>query len=373
MSINWIANFLKIECNTNQRQVGLDLFRSIALFAVLFAHSIDFFRETIPSSGHVFFLLKDAIEIFFTISGFLVGKQLVDSITKYGNWKRATREFYLKRWFKTLPAYYLVIGIHLVFGYLINDELLKDFSWRFLFFMQNIAAANFYFFPVSYSLAIEEWFYLLLPFGLSILSWIYYRHNQKNGIVVYLLFLIVIATCFRCYLYLFTDSHWDAVLRKSVISRLDAPVYGLAMAWLFYYQKDYFDRYRKNFFLTGLLLFAVMIFVKQYTQSSMLSSVFYFNLVPASLSLMIPYFYHFTIERCRLKHLLVYFSLTSYSFYLIHHTPIMFTMLYLSKPNTPIDSLMIWLFYLLVVFISTHVLYKYFEKPVMDLRKRFTN
>ena len=79
----------------------------------------------------------------------------------------------MRRWFRTLPLFFLFL--------IVNVALERFFRAHPVgfgealshgFFVRNLAAFHMTFFPESWSLAIEEWFYLLLPaalwFGLKL-------------------------------------------------------------------------------------------------------------------------------------------------------------------------------------------------------------
>lgn len=354
------------------RRYGLDVLRALAYLFVFVAHSIDFFRTTVPYSRNLFFLIKDAIEVFFVVSGFLIGVQFFNAVLHNNGLNRfIILDFFKRRWFKTLPSYYLVILIHVLVGLFIYPALLRDFSWKFLLFLQNFSNAGFYFFPVSYSLAIEEWFYISLPVVFALLLFVFKKRiGIGNCILLYALLFIGGATFSRLYLYYYQHADWDAVLRRAIIARFDAPVYGVLMAWMFYYGKVYFERYARVFFVAGCLLVFGCIWARQYLPDNVVSAVFYFNMVPAGLALTIPWFYYLKVNSAGFRRAVVYLSLTSYSFYLIHHTPVLFTFLHFLQPVTVMASVIGWAGYSILVFALTHMLYTYFEKPVMDLRDK---
>lgn len=367
-----LSSFFNLDYHTKGRYIGLDLFRSFSYLMIFVGHGIDIFRETLPSTANYFFLLKDAIEVFFVLSGFLIAKSFLEEFQLNHDRFLLTKRFYLKRWFKTLPSYYLVVAIHIIIGGFLYTELLRDFSYRFLFFIQNLTVSDFYFFPVSYSLAVEEWFYLLFP----VLFWSILNLIGKRNVVyiipIYVVTLVILATATRLYLYYVVKADWDAVLRKSIVSRFDAPAYGVMAAWIYVYHRNIFARYRKFLFLLGIGLFLFQIFGKRFMPDNVLWAVFYFNLIPLSLTFMIPYFYYVEIKSDRIRSVLVYTSLTSYSFYLIHHTPILFTLLHFCRPKSLLQSIFLLILYVVVTLLSTHILYKYFERPVMNLRTKFT-
>ncbi len=141
-------------------------------------------------------------------------------------------------------------------------------------------------------------------------------------------------------------------------------------AWFFLFYKELFDRYSRPLFFAGFVIFFTLIFTRKMLPDNVLSSVFYFNLVPLSFACMIPFFYSLKINNRRFSEILIYMSLTSYSFYLIHHTPILFTMLHFLPPQSVGQSILLWVLFSGLVFICTHLLYTYYERPIMKLQNK---
>jgi peptidoglycan/LPS O-acetylase OafA/YrhL len=101
------------------------------------------------------------VEIFFVLSGFLIGQILLRDFEQGVNFKKLLH-FWKRRWIRTIPVYYLVLFLKFVLAPAIGINII----WYFLFLQNNIYGIDF--FGVSWSLVIEEWFYLLIPFGLLI-------------------------------------------------------------------------------------------------------------------------------------------------------------------------------------------------------------
>ena len=115
------------------------------------------------------------IDIFFVLSGFLIGRILIRDLSKEGRLHYIP--FFVRRSFRIFPAYYLVISISLFviaplnlryfdFMYLTSDwNVLLKGAWTNYLYVVN------YFQPGTepsilswgWSLAVEEHFYLLLP------------------------------------------------------------------------------------------------------------------------------------------------------------------------------------------------------------------
>ena len=139
---------------------GLDAFRAIAILIVVRGHgglvSGDLF------SGFPSIPLIDGVELFFVLSGFLIGSILIKTLESEKKLNLSSLvNFWKRRWFRTLPNYYLILFINflLVKYEYINGDI-QRFTYKFLFFLQNFSEGFVDFFWESWSLSIEEWFYI---------------------------------------------------------------------------------------------------------------------------------------------------------------------------------------------------------------------
>jgi peptidoglycan/LPS O-acetylase OafA/YrhL len=119
-------NKIVIENHQNKRIFGLDLMRTIAITMVVAGHCLWIY----PQDDSLFHQLLQlfgffGVEIFFVLSGFLIGKILYQLYLK-ADFSLATVFYFLKRrWFRTLPNYYLILLINiLIAGYVQHMTLL---------------------------------------------------------------------------------------------------------------------------------------------------------------------------------------------------------------------------------------------------------
>ncbi len=151
--------------NVDTRRVfGLDCLRALAILSVLFAHGIGLLYPQMPAwfglFGHGGFY---GVELFFVLSGFLIGRILIRYDSNLGN-QGTVAVFYIRRWFRTLPLFWLFVILNVLLEFQVKDhpvslgEVLEHG-----FFLRTFATYHPVFFPESWSLAIEEWFYLLFP------------------------------------------------------------------------------------------------------------------------------------------------------------------------------------------------------------------
>jgi peptidoglycan/LPS O-acetylase OafA/YrhL len=132
----------------------------------------------IPSGGSLSKLLmpgRAGVDLFFVLSGFLIGSIL---ISKRGS-SNLFRAFYLRRALRILPVYFLLLAVFIIGltgGW--HADLFGDGAfptWTYALFLQNFESARIAefgprFMAVTWSLAIEEQFYLLFPFAVAFVS-----------------------------------------------------------------------------------------------------------------------------------------------------------------------------------------------------------
>lgn len=88
------------------RNIGLDLPRAAAITLVVASHYV----------SHYPLLGVYGVELFFALSGFLIGGILYRELAAPGDWTLPrVKRFWLRRWYRTLPNYYLFLGVAVVF------------------------------------------------------------------------------------------------------------------------------------------------------------------------------------------------------------------------------------------------------------------
>jgi len=165
------------EPSSQGRIPELDGLRGIAILLVLGTHYIIVSGQSQVASFFqgVFLLGWSGVDLFFVLSGFLIGGILLDVRASPSYF----RTFYIRRFFRIIPVYYLWIVLYLLLVG-VGGSLLRahtrtgtvpplgfDIYAHFLF-LQNFAIVNYiaiseYWFAHTWSLAVEEQFYLVSP------------------------------------------------------------------------------------------------------------------------------------------------------------------------------------------------------------------
>jgi peptidoglycan/LPS O-acetylase OafA/YrhL len=134
----------------------LDGLRALSILLVISIHTTD--PLWAPLKGNV------GVTIFFVISGFIITTLLLREEDKRGRIR--TGAFYARRAFRILPVYYVVLLAYIVLIGLLRLQPGADDLWKALPYFatyQNDFAHSDSGFSVTWSLAIEEKFYLFWP------------------------------------------------------------------------------------------------------------------------------------------------------------------------------------------------------------------
>jgi peptidoglycan/LPS O-acetylase OafA/YrhL len=83
-----------------KRIYGLDILRAVAILDILIGHSL--------THANIDFGLFDGVNLFFVLSGFLIGKILIKNMEREFTIK-SLYTFWYRRWMRTLPAYFLYL------------------------------------------------------------------------------------------------------------------------------------------------------------------------------------------------------------------------------------------------------------------------
>jgi peptidoglycan/LPS O-acetylase OafA/YrhL len=148
------------------RQPGLDLLRALAIIIVVIYHA-GIMGFPLPSRVHRWGWI--GVDLFFVLSGYLIGGQLLAELAR--NERLNFGRFYARRALRIMPAYLVILTIYFLVPSWREYPDMAQPLWKFLFSVQNIALHGGTAFSHAWSLAVEDQFYLALPFVLLILFW----------------------------------------------------------------------------------------------------------------------------------------------------------------------------------------------------------
>jgi peptidoglycan/LPS O-acetylase OafA/YrhL len=138
---------------------GLDTLRAVAIALVFMNHYVLFVSKQAPFGfwGEVGWT---GVDLFFALSGYLIGNQILAAMRSEGGF--SLRTFYIRRFLRTLPAFYAVLALYACWPWFRAGLTLPPL-WQFLTFTQNFDLMPGTAFSHAWSLCVEEQFYVLLP------------------------------------------------------------------------------------------------------------------------------------------------------------------------------------------------------------------
>ena len=142
-----------------ERQAGLDLLRALAIVVVVIYHAA-LFGFKLPGRVDRFDWI--GVDLFFVLSGYLIGGQLLAPLARDRPIKLG--RFFARRALRIMPAYFLVLAIYFLLPSWREYPEMSQPLWKFLLSIQNIALHGGTAFSHAWSLSVEDQFYLALPF-----------------------------------------------------------------------------------------------------------------------------------------------------------------------------------------------------------------
>src|SRR6185437_8272539 len=189
----------------NTDRIGiLDLYRAIAIILIIIYH----FNILLLPLAYI------GVDLFFVISGYLVSKPLLKS---YANETPVNASsFLLRRGLKIWPSYYffLFLTIPLTRIFLAstapNEIISNNEVINYVLFLSNyIRSAIHVVFDMSWSLCVEEHFYLILAISFFIVPYIFKNISWKNKALLIIVVLIFSSVTFKIIEYFFQKGGYE--------------------------------------------------------------------------------------------------------------------------------------------------------------------
>jgi peptidoglycan/LPS O-acetylase OafA/YrhL len=363
------------------RVFGLDLLRAAAIMMVICAHGFvvlySHFGDALGIFGHGGFY---GVELFFVLSGFLIGQILIRhgvDLGRAGN----VAFFYMRRWFRTLPLFFLFLVINVVLERLFRGHrvgLAETFSHGF--FLRNLTGFHMSFFPESWSLAIEEWFYLLFPAAL----WLGLKLTKRfDAVFLSAAFaFFAFSTAARMLAAPDPGATWAEQLRMVVIYRFDALMLGMFAAWISIRFPRAWHRSAVLFALAGLVLLVAMYATLwkiengqlAFGDDSYFARTFRFTCVSIGFALLLPWASGWKLAGENFGSAVVRrIALWSYGLYLVHLPVFLIVTRAGFGADTPSSlgkALVSFALQIGGAIILSALLYRFFEAPCTRLRER---
>lgn len=363
-----MKRFLSIDVD-RKRVFGLDLLRAFAIFCVAHGHGKHYLEDTFLD----FFTkipLPHGVDIFFVMSGFLIGKSFLSYSEKHNglvNWQK-TLTFYARTALRIVPNYlFILIVYYFLVRYRIVEGDIQAFPlWRFATFTQNIVTPFWNFYWESWSLPVQWWFYILFPL-LLVLSCGFVK-PQKSVPIICLVF-VAISLVYRIVVSKqVTDSFlWDVYIRRTVASRCDNVYFGVLAAWVKQYYPEQWNLHATKSLVAGIVLFIVTILIPGEI-GSFYSNALYLTFSALSVALCFPFFSKIATSKTRMGNAIVRISILSYAMFLTNL--MMVQIIDVNCPRLVSQGVMAYFIYWLLVMAASYLLHIFVEKPFVKLRER---
>ncbi|MCP5019781.1 MAG: acyltransferase [Ketobacter sp.] len=167
----------------------LDGFRALSMLLIMVFHTFSIYCvynpeveliDMVEASGWSAWIWNadKSVDIFFVISGFLITSLLLRQIDRDG--RIHFGNFYLRRFLRLSPAYWAVIALYACMGFSTTDmdaraQLNLENLWANLLYVNNFVPYQEQAMNWTWTLAIEEQFYLIYPLVLFVLV----KHTRR--------------------------------------------------------------------------------------------------------------------------------------------------------------------------------------------------
>nr|WP_321236711.1 acyltransferase [uncultured Psychroserpens sp.] len=368
-----------MKINYEKRIFGLDIMRAIAILLVVASHAVWIFPQTKNLATDVMSIAGVlGVEIFFVLSGFLIGRLIYKRFTASEFSFKDMTYFWVRRWFRTLPNYYLILVFNVLLALFLGTHL-PDNLWQYAFFIQNFDWEMPLFFGESWSLPIEEFAYIIGPLLLYLV--LFLKLNISKSKLFLIVTTVIVLFFFLTKVY-YNLSHsetnmmfWNVNLKAVTMYRIDAIYYGVLAAYIALTKTLAWRRYRYMFLVMGGLLFLGLNFVVPMQRIFIESHPFFWNVLylpinSIAIAFTLPYLSQIKSAPKLILMPITVISLISYSMYLIHYSVVM----QLMKHFFPTEGLSIpilgvyLIIYLVLTIVLSYLLYMLFEKPITNLR-----
>jgi peptidoglycan/LPS O-acetylase OafA/YrhL len=205
----------------SNRNTNLDLLRATAICLVLIHHGVQMSPLTISWIRNLAAFGQYGVDLFFILSGWLIGGLYWRELKALGN--VAIGRFWVRRWVRTIPPYLGALAISWTAVHIARGQ---SFDFGYLVFVQNFYQ-QMPFFLVSWSLCVEEHFYLLMPIAMFIVG----RMFNRRGVISALLLLLMVPPMMRWLSYGEMTDHFGYFLTATHL-HMSGLILGVLLSYL---------------------------------------------------------------------------------------------------------------------------------------------
>lgn len=353
-----------------ERQPGLDLLRAVAIIVVVIYHAgiMGF-----PMPGRVHRWGWIGVDLFFVLSGYLIGGQLLGSLAR--GQRIGLGRFFARRALRIMPAYFAILAIYI---FLPSWREYPDMYpwWKFVVSVQNIGLHGGTAFSHAWSLAVEDQFYLALPFILL------FMNRRPAAAIVLPCAIFIGGILLRTFLALqhpaeiegvsFRD--YQAWIYYPTWTRLDPLVCGVGLAAIEKFRPQWWNRLMNSavwLWLPGLGIIVYALWLGEGDYLEVATVICQFPLLALGFSALLICAQS---DRLFVRHVTIpgvaFIASISYSAYLVQKLAIhgveQFCLSHNMEPSSALGLIGVQL----CIYIAATILFFAIERPFLQLRKR---
>jgi peptidoglycan/LPS O-acetylase OafA/YrhL len=325
-----------------------------------------------PLPGRVHRFGWIGVDLFFVLSGYLIGGQLLAPLAR--NQRINLGRFFARRALRILPAYLVVLGIYIL---LPSWREYPEMSplWKFLISVQNIGLHGGTAFSHAWSLAVEDQFYLLLPLVLLfVIRW-------RPAAVIIPCVIVLGGIALRAVLAWQNPAETGVSFRGfqtwiyyPTWTRLDPLVFGVALAAIEKFRPQWWNclmNVASWLALPGVLLIVYALYLGEGEHLTVAASIWQFPLIALGMASLLV---------CALSPRLpcsrvaipgaAFLASIAYSAYLIQKLIIHFIAQFCTDHDIAMTSVPTLLLVEISVYAAATILFLAVERPFLKLRQR---
>jgi peptidoglycan/LPS O-acetylase OafA/YrhL len=354
-----------------ERQPGLDLLRALAIVVVVIYHAA-LFGFKLPGRVDRFGWI--GVDLFFVLSGYLIGGQLLAPLAR--DQRINLGRFFARRALRIMPAYFVVLAIYFLLPSWREYSEMSQPLWKFLLSVQNIALHGGTAFSHAWSLAVEDQFYLGLPF---LLLFLYRRPRAVIIIPCLIVFGGILLRTFLAWKNPSIDGGvsfrgFEAWIYYPTWTRLDPLVFGVALAAIERFRPHWWKRlidFAPWLWLPGLGLIAYGLYLGETENLTLFACVWQFPLIADGMAALLVCMVSPRFPLCRVAIPgAAFIASIAYSAYLIQKLAIHAVGQFCTDHNIQPTSVLALVGVELCVYAAATLLFLLVERPFLQLRKR---
>ena len=354
-----------------ERQPGLDLLRALAIIVVVIYHAA-LFGFKLPGRVDRFGWI--GVDLFFVLSGYLIGGQLLAPLAL--DQRINLGRFFARRALRIMPAYFAVLVIYFLLPSWREYPEMSQPLWKFILSIQNVALHGGTAFSHAWSLAVEDQFYLCLPFIL-----LFVNRWPRSAIIIpcVIVFGGILLRTFLAWQNPAADfgvsfRGFQAWIYYPTWTRLDPLVFGVALAAIEKFRLQWWKglmNCARWLWLPGVALIAFGLYLGEGDYLTVAACIWQFPLIALGMAALLI---------CALSPRLpfrrvaipgaAFIASIAYSAYLIQKLVIHFVAQFCTTHNLALTSVLALLGVEICVYVAATILFFAIERPFLQLRHR---